>query len=390
MIPHIEKYILDNWDKLGLGEQPSKLSFTKFPDRGIRSPEISTVTLLVRTQIKNASGPNLIVRIPRYPGNIHADRTLELEYGNLVKVFDSVNNSDISGTIPRPLFKDIINSSKVIAFSFLPGKDMGSLIGTENLFAAFSRDIGFAFAWLASFQSKFKGEEIDINETFVNEHIDSKVAAYKSLSPDNVPRHEKYFRVARDLLVGARGKKLIIYPQQGDFHASNIFVVNNNISGVIDWEDFGYSRGPFFDILHFIVTYAEALYNFASARYPKGVEAVSEGADWNSAVEKAVAEYCSSLHIDKDLVETFIPVFCLDSLLNAADPRKRSDPYIVKKEMMLVMSPKSIKDLLLFTALPAYISLFQNAVQMRDQSLIDFSKGKIEMVKRTALERADR
>jgi len=373
MIPFIQKYLLENWGKFEIGPKPDKLLFTKFADRRIRAKEVAVVSFQVNAIFGHDEKPVLILRIPRYPENQGAKLSLEREYKNLSDIQNKLHREEI----PRPILFETINASKGLAMTFLSGSPINSLMLSQNIMKAFTDNSALAFSWLIDFQTKFgKGRESSIEEIVSNE-----TAFYLKAFPQNALIHSSFFEkiIARSKEFRLRAIPLL--PQHEDFHAENIFIRENKVSAVIDWEDFEPEGLPAFDVIHFIKTYLEALFNYFSQNSDTvSIEKLSTNKEMLDLIKSPIQQYLNALGIEAGLMEILIPLYLIHSINLAANPRKNAVGALSNLELLLRLKPTTIDELLLFMSAFSYGIIYGKAMSASNQKLAAFCKDKIESI----------
>lgn len=378
MIPYIKEYLLKNWENLKLGQRPNDLLFIKFEDRLIRSQDVSIITFLVKKIIDNSEIPSLIVKIPRYPENPYANLTLKNEYNNLIKVQEKINNIQIINTMPKIIFMVTINNSLILAENFLSGSDMGSTILNNDIPKTFIDNFGLASSWLINFQTSYGGRTIKLGDFMIN-YAEKIINDYIVNFPEKSSSHNAFFKNIINACEKSCDKEIVIFPQQTDYHASNILLNNGKVSGVIDWEDFEEFGLPCFDLFHFITTYHEGLYNyFCKTGYWEGIDKLSNDPEWLTILNNAISKfYLVPLNIDPELVHIFIALYAIKCVLIAGSSRKEALAILPIKEYMLSLNPSSLSDLLVSITIIYFNRLRRKAIANNKKDLADLFNSKI-------------
>jgi len=346
MIPFIEKRIRDI-----SGGEPL---FIKLPAKQIRKPDVSTISFLVKVLTDKGELPFAIVKIPRNPKNPDSIETLRLEHNNLSFLSGKIKE-ELKGSIPSIIFLKEIEGCLTLAESCIKGSEMSyTILGSPQILETFLKNLDVASGWLISFLSSFDKKTCGLQKT-----ISITTEEYSSLFPK---RDKKIFSRSFELLDNfsntLAGKDTPIAPQHGDYHADNIFMENEKISGVIDWEDFSTEgHPPCFDLIHFIYTYLEALYgaflNMGSLELTRPLQ-INE--PFYNRIDAALRSFCNNIGIDHELMELFIHLYLLKSLSAAGNPRKQAGTAIKKLELMFMFSPRSIKELSGYMAYINYLN----------------------------------
>lgn len=346
MIPFIRKHLIDHWTDFDHGSRPEDLFFIKFPDRCIKDPNLTNISFMVKKVIANLEQPVMIVKTPRYPGRPEPRNALETEFRNLVYVHESLKTPEIKNAVPYPYFLAEINDSIAFSQSFLFGEPMSHTLFSGNLFERLQTNFRIASAWLKMFGHEFKEDRINIDADFINEYVENRINKYFTYSPKNSARLVGYFNLIRGGFKGREGREIPIYPQHYDFHASNIFLMDGKVSGVIDWEDFMPDGLPMFDIFHFIKTYVEGILDAVGNSDPLLVEKILSPELMNIA-KTVINGYCLDNGIDPGLANAFLALYLIESQNLAADPSRKAFAAFNRGELIMTFENFNIEKLLL-------------------------------------------
>ena len=381
MIPAVKQYLLEHWVDFDLGDKPDDLLFIKFMDRGIRSAEVGCLTFLVKQVRRSLERPVLIVKIPRYPKNPEANRSLELEFNNLSLVRSRSEKDNIINSIPRPIFLKTIDSCQVLAISFLAGGDLGRWFVTPDPFESAEIKYKMAFDWLISFQKLMGEKPAELDEGFIDKYVNGPIEKYRQTFSADTERYKQYFTKIASNAREKIGKKIKLYPQHGDWHASNILAANGKISGVIDWEDFSLDAPPCYDLFYFIRTYTDALYNSLIYRDdPVLIDNLANSTRYFEVVERIIEYYCKNIEIDIELVNVFLPLYIIGSLNAAGDPRKVALPACERGELLLSMEIENIRNLVTALSVFAYLDLGKRAYAANNLELVGICKERMNAI----------
>ncbi len=248
MIPFIGEYIREKFNIDPI--------FILLESRQIRQAELSTISFLVKKKEKDREDPFAIIKMPRYADNIQALRTLELENENLT-ILSKKLSQELLSSVPSILFFDKISDAYVLGERFIAGLEMSSaILKGPSILDNFAANSIAASSWLSEFEDSFEKRPTGSHQ--ITESLSNDLSS--KLSQTNY----RLLNKALKILSAEPDRQMAIVPQHGDFHASNIFMKNGKIAGVIDWEDFSLvSHPPCYDLVHFIYTYIEALYEAA-------------------------------------------------------------------------------------------------------------------------------
>ncbi len=368
MIPFIKNYILEHWTGYNLGGRPDELFFIKFPDRGIKDPNLTNLSFLVKAVIGGSERPVMIVRTPRYAGNTAPESALGSEYNNLVAIHNKLGDADLKATIPFPFFFEKINDGAVFSQSLVFGEEMADTLFAGNIFERFLQNVKLSLNWLIPFEKDIGGKKIRISSDFIDGYAAKKIDIYRGYSPKLSQHLEGYFNNIINTLRGHEGRELTIYPQHYDFHASNIFIKNGKVSGVIDWEDFLFDALPMFDLYHFIKTYIEGVSNALGESNPLLLGQLLS-ADMIKIAKFAVAEYCKACGIEPALADVFLALYLIESQNIAADPKRKAMASFTRGELVLSYRVSNIDDLILSMGIIPLTFANQKALSAGDQEL---------------------
>jgi|GEM_PF-3406851 len=385
MIPFIKKYIFENWDKLDLGARPEDLLFIKFADRGIRNPAVGTISFLAKKILYGKESPIFILRIPRYAESEGAGQTLRNEYDNLNNVHAKLKGSSLTATIPKPILFTKVRSSAIFMLSVLPGKDMAMRIIEGNIQKSYIDNFRLAFSWLVEFQKSWGMETLEFNQDFVDKYVKRVFVVYRDTFPQNAGLHDRYFNRILAKAKRSYGKKVSVLPQHGDFHAANIFVHKDRLSGVIDWEDFREEGLPCHDLFHYIKTYLEGFYAFAEEQGKiQGIEAIAWSQEWGRVVSDLARSYCQAVRVDIELMEIFLPLFLVETI-NVAGSFRKIAPHILRRnDILLGLEPFTIDDLRLYMSIFPYGALFKKASAEKNMELAKHCQVKVGEIQKIA------
>jgi hypothetical protein len=199
--------------------------------------------------------------------------------------------------------------------------------------------------------------------------------------PGNPAALEGYFSDLRKSAEKLGQKDLPLFPQHVDFHAENVFIVNNRVSGVIDWEDFEGEGIPAFDLYHFIKTYFEAFFDyFAMGMDMASIDKLSSDKGVLEIIRGTEESYYRTLGIDPELSRVLLPLYLIQSVNIAVSPRKKALGALKRLITLLQLGPFSLEDLLLFMSSLAYRELIDNAFARGDRRLASLCDKKIKAI----------
>ena len=381
MIRLIKEHLLGKWGALGLGVLPDELFFIKFADRRIRAAEVGIISFLVKGRYGREERPLFILRVPRYPANKAANLSLELEYQNLKFIHDRLTDDNLRQSIPRAVVWEQICNTNVLAVSFLAGTSLNRGMLKADLLTNYLQQAKLAFYWLMAFQ-KGMGSAALLSAEQVVEKV---IGEYAAVFPDHQAVRAEYFSALRAKARKLTGSQIPQFAQHGDFHAENIFVVENRVAGVIDWEDSSLAGIPAFDAFHFIRTYFEALFGYAVERLDLDLlDSLSTGENTFKAIRVTLADYCNKMGIDPRFESIWVPVCLIQSASFAGSPRKEARGALGVFDLLLQLEPFSLEDLFFYMSILNYRDLAKKAVDAKISSLANSCLERINAIQAAA------
>ncbi len=367
MIPFIEKFLQDKYSI-------NPLSIL-LPSKQIKDKNVQIITILIKAKDKNIETPFLIVKFPRYFDNQYANTSLELEKSNLHYLRTMPFNEIFLKTIPEVKFFENIYGYLVLGETVVNGNDMSqNIFSNRFIIDIFQKNLQIALNWLIYFQ-KTIGAKPNTWNAYLENTI--KNVACKNIEIENVLKMPKFL----DLINQVGTKEVRIYSQHGDFHASNLFINNEEISGVIDWEDFTLDAPPCFDFIHFVYTYLEALFDALVEIENFGIIDQFQN-NITKSINSAYTYYCQNLEIDPDYLPQYLALYLLYSYIFAIDARKRADFSAKKLMVMLLFLPTNFEE---FVSCIPYKNYLQAKVKYSSQNnkeLVAFCEQKIIELKK--------
>ncbi len=385
MIPAVEKYLIENWSKLKGYQKPDKLLFIKFEERRIRAAEVAIITVLIKGKYGSEEKPLFILRFPRYPDNREANRSLEKENKNLSLVQEKLKGSNLAQTVPEALIYDTVLGSRFLIISFLSGRDSVSSLDLANMMKSYVELFAKSFAWREEFDKAWGGVEKVVDEELIQTFAVGEIELYKKTFPKSAGRFEQYLNRIIECSKKHMGEKITILPQHVDFHASNIFLQEGRVSGVIDWEDFEEKGLPCFDLFHYIKTLIEAFYDTAARQGDLNfIVSLSEDQNWLQAVRSLAEQYSKSAGTGPALWDVLIPLFLIKSQNIAGSPGKLALHIAKRNELLLQLMPFSLEELIYYMSSFAYGDIYKKAAAEGKQEIVAVCKQKVRALQQRA------
>ncbi len=212
----IISYVREHWEELDLSFSPSDVQMLVQNRYGQL-----TFFILDRQRIIAIACAS-----PRDPSKVKWENEL------LQKIHGQVSPA-LSRCIPRPLGVFVAKGLPVSVRSFIPGNTMAQDLSARTLNAHLHR----ANAWLIDF----------------NRHFPVRLGSIDRLQRNMVPKLKRLGIGFPRLSDGV----VPLSPKHTDFWPGNIIL--GETLGVLDWEHFGDSNLPLFDLFHFMVSSSLAL-----------------------------------------------------------------------------------------------------------------------------------
>ncbi len=285
-------YASENWRKFGLRNRPLKIDF--FVKNKYRK---LTFFFFEKNQ------PFALAKCTPFP----RDKNEIIKEYKILKLVNSKIKGNLKKTIPKPISIVKINKLPVLFQNFLSGKALSSNINSMSKIRQLDNNFKKVGDWLIAFNRCFKKKAIYPNNEQIKKLVIQPI--YKSTNLDKTlsKRDFKWISNKIGLL-----KKTPIYliPKHTDFWHGNILVHNNEIK-VLDWEDFGLSKLPLFDIFHFIVSYF-LLLNSTRDESKTFYKTFFVRNKYSNYIIKYVKEYCKAFDIDYRLLDLFFVLYLVE------------------------------------------------------------------------------
>ena len=248
MIEHLRDFILGNSELFGI-EDTKQLPFL------LESRNNPTFFFFE----SGTELPKLLVKLARS----HKDSiSLQREF-DILKKLHSLTRAPIKNTIPLPLAFERVGGHWILCESFLLGRAIQPRkLAALRIDTFASAHATAVYDWVACFQEQTTVREegfhgINIEGTFI-EPVRRMLAA-SSMKTDVL--------AALQHRSGALlGKALPVVLIHGDLHPSNILLLGNKISGVVDWASSSPEGLPFHDWFQFLFEYGFELVKHRDGR----------------------------------------------------------------------------------------------------------------------------
>ena len=233
----------------------------------------------------DADGPTRVRKLPNAPA--HVPNT-----GRENAVLDSLS---VDGENTLSVTDEIARSLPVgerIETPLGPGRSEAPVTGQplrealDGSVESFERVLDRGFDWLGRFHGETLGETIDRQPASVRRDLTFEPGA---IDPGPIDRPVS----------------LRFGPVHGDFTPQNVFVTDDTISGVIDWEYGAETGNPVIDAGFFLLAVA----NLSFGGFEDGYDAIADVDTDHSAVARStVRRYCDRIEIPYRTFDRYLPI----------------------------------------------------------------------------------
>jgi len=192
--------------------------------------------------------------------------------------------ANLKKTIQEAISLVKIDGQPVLFLKFIEGTPMTSLINGINHTKTFERNLKLVTDWLIPFHQCLGTD----NEQLNSNPIDMALALDITLSEGD------FTWLVKSL------PRLPRIPQYTDFWPGNIIIDGNGIK-IVDWEDFGLTSLPLFDLFHFIVSYILLIDRFNMDECDKFQRIFFNQSKYSDIIKKAIKRYCIAFNIKGNL-----------------------------------------------------------------------------------------
>lgn len=263
----MQQVIENNWHRIDRGRQPGRIKFILF----------NTVFLVFKDEEK----------IPFIAIKYSETDSMEQEFSNLQRI-----NKLIPDATPRPYFLEKIENYHLLAQDFKPGTNMTNLHFSEEL-------LKITLNTLIKFHKAVNKGNFWFDNQNIDELVIKPISQFLKINPGRLLKSELN-ELAQ--LIKRTGKIEILpyIPQHGDFCLVNlIFDYKTNRIYIIDWEDFGKSYLPLYDLFLLIISYY-----LVPEKFP---ELLGEN-HVNNVLTKCLSTYMKQFGIDARWVRILFPI----------------------------------------------------------------------------------
>lgn len=304
MTLEIQKYLVHNWDALGLKRNPPKrISFL-----GIRG-SLEGNKFIFSVFADNDKTPILIVKLPRYPND---SRSLEKEKQSLLQLRASTSTI-VQESIPRVLLLEQMSNQWVLVENFMDGKLMIPFLDRNGLpkREPLKRHFEIVTTWLLQFKNEISNRII-LDSNSINEYVIKPIEEFQrnsNLSKDAVD----YLNHLRTIAGELRDCSAPLFFQHGDFLPANILLERNKIK-IVDWEFSRKMAFPLFDEFSFITDYCcNSAEKSGRMNYSEAFRTLYFSKNWLSRFCKDwLQSYCRKLDIPSKYVKFYFAMFLIN------------------------------------------------------------------------------
>lgn len=289
-------YVRNHWSKFGLEDRPTEIDF--FVKNKYRK---LTFFFLEKNQKK----PFALAKSTPFP----RDKNEIIKEYKILSFVNSKVKGKLKKTIPKPISLVKVGNSPVLFQNFLPGEIISSKVNDIFKIKHLNKNFKKVNDWLIAFNNCFKKKSIYLNDKQIKKLIIGPI--HKSISLDKT-LSKKDFKWIFNRIELLKKTPLYLIPKHTDFWPGNILINKNEIK-VLDWEDFGLSNLPFFDLFHFIVSYFLLIdFYFTRDEYHKFYKIFFTKNKYNNYIRKYVKDYCKAFNLNPKLLDLFFLLYLVE------------------------------------------------------------------------------
>lgn len=287
------KHIKANWRDFGLMRAPRRVNF--FIKNKYRK---LTFFFFIKGR------PLAIAKFTPFPRDKDEIRK---EYEILLDVHSYVG-PNLKKTIPKPISLVEIDGHPVMFQQFLPGKTMASTANAFPKTRHLDRNFKRAVNWLIDFNNCYKKKAIILDEKSINklfiEPVNTIIRNNRSLSKED-------FNWLFEKTKSMKSARIHLISKHTDFWPGNI-LMNKEKLAILDWEDFGLSELPLFDLFHFIVSYFLAMNLNKKDENETFYKTFFTMSKYRQNIRSYVKKYCRAFSIDMNLLDVYFAMYLVE------------------------------------------------------------------------------
>lgn len=237
-----------------------------------------------------------VTRLRKLPRPPVTDATIRNEDRVLAAAREEVGEgSTLGGTLP-----DGRTVSSPIGTVRLEQPATGSFVGDriDADPAAVRSTLDPSLEWLASFQSAFRGDDLELDAATLRQR--ARCPPLDVTDPPTIGESVETFATAC----------------HGDFHPYNVFVDDEGITGVIDWEYASERGDPAIDVAHFLLYTCDDVGEDFDAGFERLCAAETP---CSTAVRESLDDYCDRTGLDRNAIVAALPAAHVHTIRRLAD-----------------------------------------------------------------------
>lgn len=219
-----------------------------------------------------------VIKIPHR--SAHAQ--FQLDEHTVLDSVRSTDNQTIRSALPQGQLSDS-RFGPVYTEQVVPGTPISAEITTDpNRFASIIRR---GLDWITTFQQIYRGKTVEKSPQEVTEQL---TVSALDLTPPPIEESVTVFET----------------PVHGDYHPRNVFIEDDTISAVIDWELGSTSGNPIVDPAFYIIQVASTAFNGVR----NGLDAIfADSTEHSQIVQEAITTYCNRVGLSTKTFGIYLP-----------------------------------------------------------------------------------
>lgn len=256
-----------NWERWSLGDKPEQAQFLLLNFR--------TINFVIFK--KNQKNPVLLVKVSK-------NYELKKEFDNLLYI-----NPLLPDNTPRPYAFEKISDHFILVQSFMTGKSISFYSNVRDL-------INRSIEQLINFHRLVRKNNLILNEKQFQDLFIEPINRYLTYNNSKLIKRECNYLIKE--VEKLRNIEFPVIPQHCDFSFANLLFRKNKVN-ILDWEDFGRTNLPLYDLFTLIISmYLES----------NLFENFMEHSFINNIFKNKIINYCDNFNINKEFVEFLFPI----------------------------------------------------------------------------------
>ncbi len=287
----IFQYATENYRLFGLSSRPKNILY-------LIKNKYRKVTFFL---FKEGSGlPFATAKFTPFPRD---KSEITKEFDNIILV-NSKLPIELHGTVPKPVSLARIKKFPVLFQSYIQEQPISSEVNSPSRNKVLRKNFQLISDWLVDFDKCMAKESVDGNK--LKRMIELPV---KQLVQSDSSFTEKRFESL--MKYGAKGINIIPGPKHSDFWPGNI-VIKNGTPRILDWEDFGLTSLPLYDLFHFMVSYFTIMSVGLKNDEQKFKKIFFSPSKHSRMIKDIVIRHCDSMDTSPDLAELFFALYLVE------------------------------------------------------------------------------